>query len=155
MLMALDQFVFQLDTVPFSDLQRATAWRHPGNSRIGAREARQFIGPGDDTITLTGTLAPEVAGSLASLAQLRDMADAGEAYAMVDGSGRVLGAWVITDMHESGEAFTRDGRARVTRFTLTLAHADDDQVRAPQAADVPGASLGTIDADGAGMGSIA
>lgn len=155
MLMALGQFVFQLDTLPFSNLQRASAWRHPGNSRVGVREARQFIGPGEDTITLTGTLAPEVAGSLSSLAQLRDMADAGDAYAMVDGTGRVMGAWLITEVSEGREAFTRDGLARVTRFTVTLTHADDDQVRAPQPSDVPGASITTIDGSGSGAANIA
>lgn len=155
MLMALGQFVFQLPTLAYSELQRATAWRWPGNSRVGAREALQFIGPGEDVLTLSGTLAPEVAGTLASLATLRSMADDGEAYAMVDGAGRVLGAWVITELHETGSAFTTEGVARRTDFTLSLKHADDSQVRASSNADVPGASLATIDANGSSAGSLA
>ena len=58
MLMALGQFVFGLDTLAFDTLRRATAWRHPSNSRVGAMPARQSLGPGDDTITLSGVLAP-------------------------------------------------------------------------------------------------
>ena len=95
MMMALGQFVFGMDTLAFQDLDRQAAWRHAANSRVGDRPARQYIGPGDETITLSGTLAPEFRGSSQSLVQLRAMADDGNAYALVDGAGGVYGAFVI------------------------------------------------------------
>ncbi|MBN8947200.1 MAG: phage tail protein [Rhodanobacter sp.] len=128
MLMSLGQFVFQLQDLAYSELARATAWRHASNSRVGARPALQFVGPGEDTITLSGVLVPEVAGTLQSLATLRDMADAGDAYAMVDGAGRIFGAWVIERIEEGGSAFTADGIARRTAFTVSLKRADDGRV---------------------------
>lgn len=128
MLMSLGQFVFELDNLAYSELERSSAWRHAANSRVGAREALQYIGPGEDTISLTGALVPEIGGSLQSLPTLRGMADAGDAYAMVDGIGRVLGAWVITGLSEGGSAFTRDGIARHTTFTLSLKRSDDGRV---------------------------
>ena len=73
-MMALGQFTFGLDTLAYQDLDRQTAWRHASNSRVGDRPARQFVGAGDDTITLTGVLAPEFKGSAQSLDTLRTMA---------------------------------------------------------------------------------
>lgn len=155
MLMALGPFVFNLPTLAYSELQRSTSWRWPGNSRVGARDALQFVGPGDDTIRVSGVLVPEVAGSLSSLRQLRSMADAGKTYAMVDGAGRVMGAWVIEEMTEGGSYFTTEGVARRTDFAISLKHADDDQVSAASPSDVPGATLATVDPDGGNAGSLA
>lgn len=156
MLMALGQFVFQLPTLAYHELQRASEWRHTANSRVCARPALQFVGPGDDTITLNGTLVPEVAGTRDSLRQLRAMADAGNAYALVDGTGAVFGAWVITSLNETGSYFVEGGVARKTDFTLTIKHADDDQVHASASSDTaPQGDIATIDANGARMGDVA
>jgi phage protein U len=77
-MMALGQFLFGLDTLAYEQLQRATDWRHPANSRVGAMPARQYLGQGEDNITLTGLQVPEFCGDRESLDQLRDMADAGK-----------------------------------------------------------------------------
>lgn len=153
MLMSLGQFVFQLQDLAYSELARATAWRHASNSRVGARPALQFVGPGDDTITLSGVLVPEIAGTLQSLVTLRDMAEAGDAYAMVDGAGRIFGAWVIERIEEGGSAFTPDGIARRTSFTIALRRSDDALVSSAP----PGNSqqLATIDSNGAAAANIA
>lgn len=153
MLMSLGQFVFQLQDLAYSELQRSTAWRHASNSRVGARPALQFVGQGEDTITLAGTLVPEIAGTLQSLVTLRDMADAGDAYAMVDGAGRIFGAWIIDRIEEGGSAFTPDGIARRTSFTIGLRRSDDALVSSAP----PGNSqqLATTDASGAGVANIA
>ena len=125
MLMSLGMFVFGLDTLAFDTLRRQTAWRHPSNSRVGARPARQFIGQGDDTFTLSGILAPEFKGTARSLDSLRKMADSGKAWAMVSGAGDVFGAWVIESMSETGTIFSREGRAHRIEFELQLARVDD------------------------------
>ena len=71
-MMALGQFLFSLPTLSFNDFKRQTSWRHPTNSRVGARPASQSLGPGDDTISLSGLLVPEFAGKRVYLDQLRD-----------------------------------------------------------------------------------
>ena len=153
MLMSLGQFVFQLQDLAYSELQRSTAWRHASNSRVGARPALQYVGQGDDTITLSGTLVPEIAGTLQSLVTLRDMADAGDAYAMVDGAGRIFGAWIIERIEEGGSAFTPDGIARRTSFIIALRRSDDALVSSAP----PGNSqqLTATDASGASVANIA
>ena len=74
MLMALGQFIFSLPTLAYDNLKRSTAWRHPGHSRVGARSAHQFLGPGDESIHLSGVLIPTLIGRVASLDELREMA---------------------------------------------------------------------------------
>lgn len=127
MMMALGQFVFGMDTLAFQELDRQAAWRHAANSRVGDRPARQYIGPGDETIKLSGLLAPEFRGSSQSLEQLRAMADDGNAYALVDGAGGVHGAWVIEDISEKGSVFIAEGLPRRIEFGLTLQRVDDER----------------------------
>lgn len=127
MLMALGQFVFGLDSLAYQELQRQTQWKHSSTSRVGARNAHQFLGQGDDTITLTGILAPELTGKLESLQELRNMGDAGAAYAMVDGAGKVYGAYLIQGLSEGQTLHYQDGTPRRVEFTLNLMRTDDDK----------------------------
>lgn len=128
MMMALGLFVFALDTVPYQQLQRQTQWRHASNSRIGRRAGRQYVGPGDDTITLSGTLYPEITGGKVSLALLRTMADTGKAWPLIEGSGTVYGIYVIEEMGETGSLFFPDGAARKIDFTIKLTRIDDERL---------------------------
>lgn len=124
-LMALGQFVFGLSTLAYDELKRSSAWRHPATSRVGARAARQYVGVGDDTITLSGWVAPELVGSAASIDELRAMGDAGSAYALVTGTGDVLGQWVIESLSETGTQHAADGTPARIAFDLQLARVDD------------------------------
>ena len=125
MMAALGQFTFALNTLAFQELRRSTSWRHPSNARVGARPARQYVGPGDETITLTGLQAPEFMGDRKALDRLRAMADKGSAYALVNGAGENFGAWVIESMDETGTLFVREGVPRRVEFTINLARVDD------------------------------
>lgn len=128
MMMSLGQFVFSLPTLAYQQLQRATDWRHAQNSRVGARPASQFVGPGDDVFTLDGLLLPELAGKRASLDTLRDMGGQGAAWSLVDGNGVVYGAVVILRVNETSSLFFADGTPRRIAFTLELRRVDDSRV---------------------------
>jgi hypothetical protein len=95
MLMALGLFVFETRSVPYQKLARSTQWRHSSQSRVGQRPAYQFVGPGEDTITLSGTLLPAFTGGQPSLDEIRRMADEGQAWPLIEGTGRQYGLWVI------------------------------------------------------------
>lgn len=127
MLAALGQFVFALDSIAYQEMRRTTEWRHPSKSRVGARPARQFVGPGEDKLTLSGLQAPEHFGDRQAIGKLREMGDRGAAYALVNGAGETFGAWVIESIEESGTLFLREGIARRVEFTLNLARVDDQQ----------------------------
>ena len=128
MMLSLGMFVFSLSTLAYQELQRQTNWRHASNSRVGAPPALQFVGRGEDTITLPGIILPELAGSALSLDALRLMATTGKAWPMVEGTGRIYGLWVIESLSETKTVFFRDGTPRRIEFTLTLKRADDDRI---------------------------
>lgn len=127
MMMALGRFIFSLSTLAYQELQRQTEYRHPSSSRVGAPPARQFVGKGDDSITLPGWVAPELTGTAASLDVLRYMAESGSAWPMIEGTGRILGVWVIESISETRTIFFRDGAARRIEFTLSLKRIDSDR----------------------------
>lgn len=128
MMMALGQFVFSLSTLAYQEFQRQTDWRHGSTSRIGARPARQFLGAGDDSITLPGVLLPELTGGRPSLDEIREMADTGKAWVLVEGTGRIYGLWVIESLSETHSLFFADGTARRIEFSLVLKRIDDDRI---------------------------
>lgn len=130
MMMALGMFVFSVPTLAYEDLQRRTSWRHAQNPRHGVRSANQFIGPGDDLVSLAGRVPPELA-DVTSLATLRDLGDAGEALPLVDGRGTVWGAFVIESLDERQALFMENGAPLRVDFSIELRRVpDDDQVDA-------------------------
>lgn len=141
MMLALGMFVFSLSTLAYQELQRQTEWRHPSSSRVGAAPARQFIGRGDDSITLPGIIFPELAGTTLSLDALRLMANTGKAWPMIEGTGRIYGLWVIESLSETKTVFFHDGTARRIEFTLSLKRIDDDQLDLIGAASSLGMSV--------------
>lgn len=137
MMLALGLFVFALKTVPYQQLQRHTQWRHPSNSRIGQRPAHQFTGTGEDSITLSGTLFPEVTGGQISITMLRTMADTGKAWPLIRGDGIIYGEYVIEDMSETGTLFFRDGAPRQIDFSLKITRVDETTPLGDLAAMLP------------------
>lgn len=135
MMMALDQFVFSLTTVPYRELQRQRSWKHRTSSRVGARDASQYTGAGDDTITLNGMVAPDNGiGARVSLNELAKMGDVGDAYVLVDGIGNVYGAFVIESLNETATYHTKEGIPRKIEFNLTIKRVDDSQLSTIQRA---------------------
>lgn len=128
MMMALGMFIFSLETLAYQEFQRQTDWRHGATNRIGTNPAHQYLGRGEDSITLPGVLLPALAGTALSLDALRYMADTGKAWPLVEGTGRIYGAWVIESMTETRTLFFSDGAARRIEFTIKLTRIDDGRV---------------------------
>lgn len=120
MLAALGLFVFELKTFPFADLARRTGWNHARSDRFGAIASSQFTGPGQDALSIGGAIVPEAAGSFGAIRTLRLMADEGDAYPFVDGSGAVWGQFVIVGMDEGRKHLLVDGTPRLIDFSLEL-----------------------------------
>jgi phage protein U len=124
-LMALGLFLFQIPTLAHDELQRKTDWRFARSSRVGARDAVQFLGPGDEKISLSGAVYAEIADGRASLDQLRAMADQGEALPLLDGTGLIFGTFVIEAIDERHAALMADGRPLRIDFGIDLLRVDD------------------------------
>lgn len=128
MMLALGMFVFSLHTLAFQELQRQTDWRHATSNRVGAQPARQYVGRGEDQITLPGVLMPELVGDLVSLDELRGMANTGKNWPLVDGTGRMRGLFVIESLSETQTLFFQDGTPRRIEFSLTLKRIDEGKI---------------------------
>lgn len=124
-MMTLGLFPFTLGTLPYQQLQQQLKWRLPGNSRVGQRPAYQFLGRDEETITLPGTLMPELTGGDTSLAMLELMADQGKAWPLIEGTGAIYGFYAIESLDTTRSEFFADGKAQRIDFTLTLKRIDN------------------------------
>lgn len=124
-MMILGLFPFTLGTLPYQQLQQQLKWRLPGNSRVGQRPAYQFMGRDEETITMPGTLMPELTGGDTSLAMLELMADQGKAWPLIEGTGTIYGFYAIESLDTTRSEFFADGKAQRIDFTLTLKRIDD------------------------------
>ncbi|WP_413728717.1 phage tail protein [Sodalis sp. RH19] len=125
MMMTLGLFVFALSTVPYQNLSRSVEYRWPTNSRVGLPPAAQFLGPGNDQITLSGVLLPELTGGRLSLLALETMAAQGKAWPLIEGTGTIYGMYVVTGFNQTRTLFFADGAARRIEFTLNLMRVDE------------------------------
>ncbi|WP_313228551.1 phage tail protein [Sphingobium yanoikuyae] len=125
MLMALGMFIFDLPTLAHDELQRRASWRHARSARVGARDATQFVGPGEETINLSGAVYAEIADGRVSIDDLRTMAASGEAWPLLDGTGTVFGDFVIEGIDERHAYLMIDGRAQRIDFAIDLLRVAD------------------------------
>jgi phage protein U len=123
-LAALGLFVFELATFLPSSIKRDSQWIHAAADRVGARPSSQFVGPGAEALSIAGAIVPEAAGSYGAIDTLRKMADEGEAWAFVDGAGKVWGNYVIAHLGEDRRHMMDDGTPRMIDFTIDLDRRD-------------------------------
>lgn len=126
MLMSFGMFQFEIGTLPYQELSRSRAWRFGRSERFGAMPATQFLGPGDDQVTLSGALVPGLAGRFSAIESLAEMADKGEGWPLTDGVGNVLGTFVVDKLDHKASQFMVDGLARKGDFSLTLTRIADE-----------------------------
>ena len=123
-MMCYGLFVFSLKTLPFQQMDENKEWRYPINPRVNERSALQFTGYDNETISLSGVLYPEVTGGRLSLALLERMSDLGTAWPLIEGSGIILGFFVMTNLKKTKTEFFKDGVPRKIEFTISLTKVD-------------------------------
>lgn len=119
MMMILGMFVFSIPTATYQSLQRSTAWNHASNSRVGSMPAYQYVGKGEDTITLEGSIVPEF-GQQLSITALRVMGDTGKSFPLIAGNGKIYGIWKLDSVDETQTYFFKDGLPKKVEFSLKL-----------------------------------
>jgi phage protein U len=134
-MLALGPFAFGMSTAAYDKLQRSMQFKHAAAVRVGQRDAYQKLGPGEESITISGVVAPEVTGSLSSITELEDMGRGGEAYVLVDGAGYVYGVYHIDSLQTDQSDHVGDGTPRRVGFSLTLTR--DDSLPADQDSKKP------------------
>lgn len=124
-LMTLGLFVFGMDNLPYEQLRHSMEWRHAATERHQARPAGQYLGPGTETISLTGHCLPGIAGHYSAFDRLIEMADTGEDYPLMDGTGRIYGHFRIMKLDREHSDVMAGGLPRKMSFTLDLERAAD------------------------------
>lgn len=125
-LLTLGGFKFALNSAAPQEITRDTAFGWAWQDRIGRPAAGQYVGPGADTITLPGVIAPDFRGGIGQVATLRSMAAEGKPHRLITGTGDVLGLWAIEGVTEGQTHFKPDGTFRRQEFSITLRRWGDD-----------------------------
>ncbi|QHM72470.1 phage tail protein [Mixta intestinalis] len=128
MLMIYGMLPFIQQTLPYSTMTRSNAYRWVDNVRVGERAASQFLGPGDETIKISGELRPPLIGGTASLTTLKLMADNGRAWPLISGNGLIYGMYVIQSINSTYSELYSDGSARKISFDMTLKRVDESLI---------------------------
>ena len=77
--------------------------------------ACQYVGKGEDKITLDGSIVPEF-GSQLSLTALRAMGDTGKSFPLIAGNGKIYGLWVLDSVEETQTYFFKNGKPHAHHF---------------------------------------
>jgi len=125
MMMIYGLLPFMRQTLPYAEMQQNIDYRWPTNSRVGQRASAQFLGVGDEKITLTGELRPEVTGGTISLLSFKLLADEGRAWPLIGGNGTIYGMYVTENFAASHSEFLSNGSALKITFTLSLKRVDE------------------------------
>lgn len=126
MMMVYGMFVFELKTLPHQQLQQNKSWRHVKNERINRSASWQYIGAGEDQITLSGVLYPEITGGEVSLTVLTTQAYTGRPWPLIDGTGQIYGMYVITGLQTTRSELDRYGKAKKIEFSISFQRCDED-----------------------------
>lgn len=79
---------------------------------MGRSPKWQYVGVGENQLTLGGLLYPEITGGNLSLGAISTMAYTGLARPLIDGVGSIYGMYVITGLQETHQEFDRYGKAK-------------------------------------------
>ncbi|PKZ69079.1 oxidoreductase [Moraxella osloensis] len=127
MLASLGLFVFEPFKVAFDELQQKINYRYGTGNAVGVRPRMQYIGPDNDTISFSGVVYPELAGSnVASIDELIAMGNTGKTYALLDGTGRFYGMFYIESINRNQSHLLTNGSPRKIGFDISLKLQDDN-----------------------------
>lgn len=124
-LMNLGTYEFEVNTAAYQALRRNSDYRWPMQNRLTKAPVRQFVGQGDDKITLSGRIYTAFKGGLGQLDQMRETAKQAQPLNMVDGTGKVYGKWVILKITENQSQLIAGGAPRRIDFSIELGSAQE------------------------------
>ena len=127
-LLSLGDYQFGMSTAAHDSMQESTAWRWVTQYRLGRDPALQYVGPGQRTLKLSGTIYPHFRGGLGQITEMKEEANEAEPLTLVDGQGNNMGTWVIKKISETQTNYFRDGIPKKIDFSLDLEKYGDDGV---------------------------
>ncbi|GIT92407.1 tail assembly protein [Jannaschia pagri] len=122
-MMWLGAFRFGASRPSHDKIRQTSTYRWEPVDLVGRRPQLHFLGPGEETMALEGTIHPHFRGGLRQVEAMRAQAALGLPMLMGDGLGFVLGHWVIAGVEDQRSYLMADGAPRQIDFTLNLVRA--------------------------------
>ena len=125
-LAGLGELRFEISDLVFQGLERNFQYRWEAQNRLGRRPAQQFMGPGEETISLEGVIYPNhpmFSKPMASLNKIRSQSMTGQPFrfgANVGGQGRNLGRWVVKSIRDKQSYFNQQSSPGKVEFTIEM-----------------------------------
>src|SRR5690606_9178615 len=118
-----------VDTRPFSaeDVRRTASADIVAKPLMQAFPAKEFMGEGEDDISLSGQLLPAKIGGLSELEIAHEMRRNGTRFPLMRGDGQRLGWYAITQISEQHSHLMRNGVGFIVRHSLTMTRVEPDQ----------------------------
>lgn len=120
-------YQFSVSTAALQNIKRSSAWRWQSQERLGVRPAQQYLGPGAESLSLSGVIYPHYKGGVGQLDRMRAEAGQGKPLILVNGLGEIQGQWVITQVEETQTVFTAGGIPRKVEFSMQLSRYGEDK----------------------------
>lgn len=125
---------FSLSTLAYDTLSQSDEFRWATVERIGKRPAKQWMGPGEQQITLSGCILTglDLTGSgtnpvgTMQIETVRQVGLEGVPYLLTDGRGFIHGMFCLTQVTEEATNQFDSGAPRKQVFSITLERYGDD-----------------------------
>jgi phage protein U len=112
------RFSFGIGTVVYQSLSRNSEYRWASQDRINRGPAKQFIGVGNQDLSMPCTLLTQMAGGRNQGDALRAIAKHGRPVSLTDYYGVWHGFWVIKKIGEVKTQFMADGVEQKQEITI-------------------------------------
>ncbi len=122
----LSGFIFGIDDAGYEKLSRSSNYRWPAQNRIQHRVAHQFVGEGNEAISINGYIHPEMGVGMYKLDDLRALAAGGQPHIVVTMHGKIFGKFVIVSVKDDFSGLLDDGKARRVDFVVELKRYGED-----------------------------
>jgi hypothetical protein len=111
-----------MDTRPFNadKFDRTASADLVEKAVMGGLKPSEFMGEGEDTLTIIGQLLPFKTGGLAEFEMLDEMRRTGARFPVMRGDGKRLGTYAITDISERHGQLMRDGVGFTVKYSVSM-----------------------------------
>jgi len=124
-LLALGPHVFEIAPLNFQEIERQTEAKWASIARFGGRPGRQFVGYGDDPVTISGLIYPDEMGGRGAYEAVRATQAAARAVMMIgwatESAARVWGRVAILTVTDTQSIISRTGQGRKLEFAIEVA----------------------------------
>jgi hypothetical protein len=111
-----------MDTRPFNadTFDRSASADLVEKAVMGGLKPSEFMGEGEDTLTITGQLLPFKTGGLAEFDVLDEMRRTGARFPVMRGDGKRLGTYAITQLSERHNLLMKNGVGFTVQYSVSL-----------------------------------